>query len=420
MSDADFRAELAEAARMYHEHGLSLLPIKFVGKGQKMAAVEWKDRQDARADLATVVREIQTLPQVDGIACILGAASDGLWGRDFDSEQAYQNWAAAHAAAAQLLPTVKTRSGYHVYARAAGDVGFKNFGGADGELRGDRKHYMMLPPSRHPKGGRYEWVTPLPDNFGDVPWHQPEELGLRQPWNRPLVASERLSELSQSPTEPHRAFTQPVAPPPASVWLCDISTPEDVLLRCKVSGPGESNSMAFNLYRGLKHNGGLALDDAIPWVRRWYGENEGSMSGDHDVDSFLLDMARRWEDARWPLGTDLLEVAMANADVSDLPASLGDASTETKRLVAVAVAMGEIVGSVFGLSATQLARAMYRLPSGERPTQTQRKMAHRRMKQLSRADSPYGQVFIEVKPGIAGPAGNPATKWALGPVLLRE
>jgi hypothetical protein len=69
---------------------------------------------------------------------------------------AYARWADAHADLATTLPTAKTSRGYHVYFRADGlpDRVDKY---ADGELRGGNG-YVVLPPSAHPDGGRYEWV----------------------------------------------------------------------------------------------------------------------------------------------------------------------------------------------------------------------------------------------------------------------
>lgn len=413
MSDAAYRAELAEAARGYHGQGLSLLPIKFDASGRKVAAVHWKARQEDRADLCTVRREIQTLDNVDGIACILGSASCGLWCRDFDSVQAYQNWSAKHPPAAQSLPTVKTHSGYHVYAKSSGDVGFKDFGGSDGELRGDRKHYMVLPPSRHPRGGRYEWVVPLPVNFEEVPRYEPGELGLWQPW---LSATGVADDSAQGGTETcidgQRLTETPVPPLTSSVRLC---TPQEVVQKCRVHGPGESDGRVLDLFRGLKFNCRLTLADAMPHLEHWFEQNKRMMSGDHDLDDFTYHAQRRWDYATWPLGEDILGEAIKRASFVALPNLFQGAPPRTRRLAGACYALQELVGSEFSLSVSQAARVMYELPRDCEPTAAQRSKAHDRLSYFKSGTGKYAGVLVEAKTGRAGRAGLPATRWRLGP-----
>ena len=53
------------------------------------------------------------------------------------------------------MPTVKTARGYHVYGRLEEEA-FVTF--ADGELRADSGHYVVLPPSVHETCAVYSWV----------------------------------------------------------------------------------------------------------------------------------------------------------------------------------------------------------------------------------------------------------------------
>jgi hypothetical protein len=84
--------------------------------------------------------------------------------RDFDTAEAYLTWASEHRDLAKSLPTVRTGRGYHVYFRSRECTKIKNLG--DGELRGNG--YCLLPPSRHPSGGTYEWVVPLNGTVPEV------------------------------------------------------------------------------------------------------------------------------------------------------------------------------------------------------------------------------------------------------------
>jgi hypothetical protein len=157
---------LLESALAYHRRGWAIIPTR-----GKKAACKWERFQTSPPDEAEL-RKLFRLPGVDGLAVVLGAASGGLVCRDFDTLESYKRWADRHPKFAKTLPTVKTARGRHVYFR--GPEKYRDFG--DGEYRGDSKHYAILPPSRHPSGAVYKWITSLPD--GKLPRIDPWKSGL--------------------------------------------------------------------------------------------------------------------------------------------------------------------------------------------------------------------------------------------------
>ena len=169
---------LAEALRL-HSLGLSVLPI---GKGKKPALKSWKGLQTVAAD-ETQIREWFRKPSVTGLGIILGPVSGDLVVRDFDTKESYMAWKRAHPDLAARLPTVRTKRGYHVYARIR-NCEFVDF--EDGELRapsenGEKGHYVVAPPSKHPEGGRYKWLTPL-ESLKDVPLLKVDRTGFNREW----------------------------------------------------------------------------------------------------------------------------------------------------------------------------------------------------------------------------------------------
>ena len=107
---------------------------------------------------------------------LLGPASGGLLCRDFDVLDSYSRWAQGQPDLSRTLPTVETGRGRHVYLRSEW-TGFVECG--DGELRGDARHYSILPPTPHKKTGRlYRWLVPLPEAADRLRLLDPFDIGL--------------------------------------------------------------------------------------------------------------------------------------------------------------------------------------------------------------------------------------------------
>jgi hypothetical protein len=148
---------LLDAALDYLRLGISVIPIGSHGNGKQPAIREWKPYQ------TTLPKEIElrewfSRSGLAGLAIIFGPVSGGIYCRDFDNEAAYRVWSAKNPTLAATLPTVRTFRGYHVYFRNKQSLKTKKY--ADGEIRCFGA-YCLAPPSKHPEGIIYEWLTPI-------------------------------------------------------------------------------------------------------------------------------------------------------------------------------------------------------------------------------------------------------------------
>ena len=150
---------LLRTAREYSDrYGWSVIPV--VGKVCTVKWAQYQQRPPTDAELERMLED----HRVTGIAVVNGPVSNDLAIRDFDDINVYLNWKLVHADLANLLPTVKTAKGYHVYGRLPGQRVAKADGG---ELRG-AGGYTLLPRSLHPSGAVYEWTIPPTDSIPDV------------------------------------------------------------------------------------------------------------------------------------------------------------------------------------------------------------------------------------------------------------
>ncbi len=162
-----------EAALEYHRMGFSVIPL---GEN-KCPAIRWKRYQTNRADERAIRRWFAR--ERGGIAVIFGSISGGLASRDFDDLRGYELWARSNPRLAKLLPTVETNRGRHVYFTVGPDgerefrmsISKPNSKGAvpcrNGELRIGVGCYSVLPPSRHPSGHIYRWISSF-DSFPEI------------------------------------------------------------------------------------------------------------------------------------------------------------------------------------------------------------------------------------------------------------
>ena len=238
---------LLHDALAYAERGWSVIPTI----GKKPAVPSWRPFQQKPAD-GTTLHQLFARNGVTGLAVILGKASGGLAVRDYDLGDAYHAWATSHPDDAARLPTVKTARGFHVYGRLHEDT-FIRF--ADGELRGDSLHYVLLPPSVHPDGSIYIWLYPLPEDGTPLPFLPSSLITQTQTEESPKQTSNPL----------HVSHTHNACVPPAAVEAIEATLPD---------GPGQRNRKVFDLARRLKGIAGLDTSPAMlkaiitEWHRR--------------------------------------------------------------------------------------------------------------------------------------------------------
>lgn len=295
---------LLDAALTYAARGWSIIPV--VGK---RAAGLWRPFQEQAADEATL-RKTFAKPGITGAAVILGLVSGGLAVRDFDQADAYSIWAGANPDDAATLPTVKTARGFHVYGALDTDA-YLTFG--DGELRGDSRHYVLLPPSVHPDGAVYAWTIPLPATGALLP---------------ALPGSLTKGHPKQSQADPANSANP----------LHVLTKPGDAEIRTVVagtlpSGHGQRNRQLFELARKLKG----VIPDADPdylreIVREWH-QLALDLIRTKEFSETWADFVVAWERVKHPAGQSFQSAVEAAG--SESPAVADRYDGNLRRLAAL-------------------------------------------------------------------------------------
>jgi archaellum biogenesis ATPase FlaH len=150
-----------EYAKAYVSKGFSVIPLK--PEDKRPAIESWKDYQTRKAAKKELEEWFGNGSQ-NNIGIVTGKIS-GIAVVDLDSEEAIQFAKENHF---PQTPTVKTGKGRHLYYRYRD--GIRNFQNRDDlpgiDLRGDGG-YVVVPPSIHPSGRKYQWVEGK--GFEDIP-----------------------------------------------------------------------------------------------------------------------------------------------------------------------------------------------------------------------------------------------------------
>jgi hypothetical protein len=275
----------------------------------KRAAGLWKPFQAAPADPATL-RRLFAKPSIDGLAVITGSVSGGLAVRDFDVEDAYHLWATANPDDAAQLPTVQTARGFHVYGATESELYLEL---EDGELRAACRHYVVLPPSRHPIGDLYRWINPLP----------PVGVPLL-----PLPKSLYSGALQQTRAPSRQVQANTLHAPAQGI--------DPLIARTLPTGPGQRNRRVFDLARGLVGLLGKDADRAQlrRLVQEWHRQALPVIRT-KAFDETWSDFIIAWGRVKHAAGASLAS-AVAAADAGRAPAAARDYDTAPmRRLVAV-------------------------------------------------------------------------------------
>jgi len=149
-------------ALFYISNGLSVIPIK---PRDKVPLTEWKQYQQQAPSISEIQKWFKGTDS--NIAIVTGKVSDNLVVIDFDDKSLFNEFLEKGSSdLREIVDTtwiVKTSRGYHVYLRVDSDkpVGSAKFDGVDVKAE---HGYVLAPPSIHPSGIRYEFLTP------DMPW----------------------------------------------------------------------------------------------------------------------------------------------------------------------------------------------------------------------------------------------------------
>jgi hypothetical protein len=328
---------LEQPALAYLTRGWSIIPTD----NNKTAVGKWKDRQTTRVT-ADALRHALRNPRVAGIAVILGAVSGDLYNRDFDDPESYRRWAKAHPVLARQLPTAKSGRGYHVYGRW---TGVRTHPVGDGEIRGE-SNYVLLPPSRHPSGAVYEWITPPPE--GDVPEVDPVACGLAEAWTDEDADTRRkdvanTSEFSESPVLPVSSVSSALSAPSVFPALSVSSAPsvsaddprvQQAIASTVPAGIGQRHTLLFEFLRRLAAIPELkeAPTAAIRALVAAWHKRAVKFVGTKDWDATWSDAVSAWPEIHTPHGTIEGFVQRAR-ERPDPPCAAGYERPEVKLLI---------------------------------------------------------------------------------------
>jgi len=152
-------SELGDAAVAYARMGWAVLPL---GRAGKVPAIRGGSRS-AVSDPTQAAAWWSVSPE-HNVGVATGAASGGLFVIDVDVDPAtgedgraeLDRWERAHGTLPTTATAVTGRGGLHLYFHS--DAGVRNSTNRDLgiDVRGDGG-FVVVPPSRHPNGNRYEW-----------------------------------------------------------------------------------------------------------------------------------------------------------------------------------------------------------------------------------------------------------------------
>jgi Bifunctional DNA primase/polymerase, N-terminal len=256
---------LAHAHDYAERFGWAIIPVK-----GKEPACRWRRYQQV-CPTRKQRGGLFSIKAITGLAVIPGEVSGYLRVRDYDDEGAYNRWAEAHNDLSVLLPTVRTRRGYHVYFRADISDGVTKFG--DGEMRAG-KCIVLLPPSSHTDGGSYEWIL---EPKGDIP-------------------------LVSDVTEAGLHGLAPAAPPGFSQVPSEVA---EAIAKTLPTGPGQRHDLIFKFARRLKGVSGLDTSDAAMWsyIEEWHRQAQPFINT-KDLPTTQVAFFDSWKHATVPLSDE--------------------------------------------------------------------------------------------------------------------
>jgi len=320
-----------------HELGWCVVATK---PGTKQPKGQWKRYQSERPSVATLQRWFRN-PEGCGLAIMLGAVSCGLVVRDFDCMASYELWSSQYPDYAQVLPTVETGGpGRHVYATADNSqiqsIGKAYVDLGDGELR-LQNCICMLPPSKHPSGAVYRWLS-FPS--ATIPAADIREAGFLQAFSDGTESTESTesTETTEEDTGQQKntdaikcvggcpdQSNQPTHQPNGPVLSVLLSRHDGLRNRITAaireslpSRPGKRNRQVFELCRSLKAIPEIADLEGAELervVRAWHNKALPAIST-KPFEETWIDFLRAWPRVKYPRGQERILAALDAAKQS--------------------------------------------------------------------------------------------------------
>ena len=155
------RTRINQALTAY-ELGFCVIPIC---GGTKTPAIKYKHFIDGNRPKRKLLSEWFVRNRDWNIGVLLGKSSGGIMAFDFDDQESYRTWEAKKPELADLLPTVRTSRGYHVYFRPIECYSCSHDlrPHITGELKGHGT--LTVFPGSEVNGHTYSWVN-KPGNTG--------------------------------------------------------------------------------------------------------------------------------------------------------------------------------------------------------------------------------------------------------------
>jgi hypothetical protein len=150
--------DMYEAALSYEKLGFSVIPII---PNTKRPAVEWKPYQNRRATQDELKEWFNKGQAHIGLVC--GAISGNLTILDFDDPQSASK-TFNMIQIQEATPVVKTARGLHIWFLSDQPIRSFNIPELKLNVLGEG-HFAMAPPSKHPGGVRYEFLSPLKEPY---------------------------------------------------------------------------------------------------------------------------------------------------------------------------------------------------------------------------------------------------------------
>lgn len=285
-----FKMTVSEQALwLYDTWGATVFPLPLKCKKPKFGST-WPTERPSRQ---------QTLDWFNGvdsnIAVMLGAASDGVTVLDFDRMSQYEAWRGRFPELAEVVPTVSTGKGMHVYFRSPMTVTRIRFmPHTDMKASG----YVLGPGSIHPDGPRYEWVIDATDK---LPYFESIE---------DIYGSVTENTETTENTEDITLLSLSFSVTPATLEKISIAIGDT-----QPTGPGTRNRSLFKLCRELRALPEIAEKPAQvfkPIIKEWHTMALPNIRTKEFTET-LTEFNNSWGKVKVPAGEGIVKTCVERA-----------------------------------------------------------------------------------------------------------